>query len=621
MKNIKIMMIVILVFCILVISGCELQLSQPKGNALISKSEATDTLEGRVSLIAIDDFDNPQNSRLEWFINTPQGSFILRGDNLFSLTPGSKIRVSGKLDGTDLTITDEIVILRDVELPGPEFNLGENKILIISGEYGDYPTNLDTEEIRHFTFEGFPSINGYYEENSYGKSWFEGDVIGPLYLGDIKPTGMPCWPLNHQNKITITEDFIEAVDSLINFTEYKRIIFLLGDNCANGFGEIGPAVHETSDGEVIQTWAWVSSYRVSDFIHIASHELGHNFGTLHSNFAYCGNIDFGDNFSNCESWEYGNIFSVMGGNSRLGHFTVNYKDQIGWINIDEKINVTSGKYFLTPLEIDNGLKEIMIPYGVINAPSFTSFLGNVSAYYIIEYRQPLGYDNNWNPDYNYSNYTYATPEINGTFVTFRTIPYDDLFFNPYFNSNEHLIDSTPEEWELNGTKMPQEDSMLLEGQEFHDNNIGITIRVLSMNSSGAEIEIIRTKVPSWTECNTETQPKNCNAVCTDLNTTCVEECTTISRVENAGAEIFIDVNDCSLDYSYESGCFNTIPTGSSRHCCCLIESVGEPEPPSGGGKEVYQQALLEEEGSQLSKESIFTKIINIIKNILTAKIK
>ncbi|MFH1376891.1 MAG: FG-GAP-like repeat-containing protein [Candidatus Woesearchaeota archaeon] len=178
------------------------------------------------------------------------------------------------------------------------------------------------------------------------------------------------------------------------------------------------------------------------------------------------------------------------------------------------------------------------------------------------------------------------------------------------------------------------------------------------------------KVPTWTECNTETQPKDCNDVCEDLNTTCIDECTTISGVENAGAEIFIDVNDCSLDYSYESGCFNTIPTGSSRHCCCLLESISEPDfcgdgncngnetdincpedcgcqaagcdtfapgdcycdsvcveygdccsdacsecgyCPRGGGKKLYQQ---------LSKEpTIFTKILNTIKNILTAKIK
>jgi len=621
MKNKKIIGVILLIFSFLIISGCELQHSPPKENTIIGKINVVNTFEGRVYPIYIDDFNNPENSGLEWIINSPEGFFPLRGDNLLSLTPSSKIKVKGKLQGNTLTISDnEIITLEEGELAGPDFNLGENQILILFGEYGDTPFGHSFEEVQQNIFGSEDSIDDFYKENSYEKTWFSGDIIGPIFLGSEFPKDEDCNSINWD----ASQQMMEFVNPSVDFTQYKRIMFVFNfPGCGASYAGVGAFTQETPDGEVIQSWSWVQ-FQSDFFIGVGSHELGHNFGTYHSNFVDCGDDSFGDSFDNCEHEVYGNLFTIMGGGGKR-HFTANHKHKLGWFASDDTIWTYANEWprtiSLIPLESNmEGVKEIIIPYLIFNSNDEIPFLWEywayyddpIHTYYSLEYRQPIGYDVN---DFYYGNL------INdGVFIVFRSWPVESEPENPplpWTLTAEHLIDTSPG----NYLYMPQEDAVLLEGEEYYDNNIGIKIKVLSMNSSGAEIEIIKTKVPTWTECNTETHPEDCNDVCTDLNTTCTEECTTISGVENAGAEIFIDVDDCSLDYSYESGCFNTIPSGSSRHCCCLIESVGEPEPPTGGGKALPHQQYIGEEDSQLSKESIFTKIINIIKNILTAKIK
>ena len=102
--------------------------------------------------------------------------------------------------------------------------------------------------------------------------------------------------------------------------------------------------------------------RLHEFAWTASHEMGHNMGLLHANALACEDasgqpVSFG---ASCESVEYGDPFSTMGGNQGYGAdgswafmsplFSAEELNHLGWLDPTETRTVTgSGTYDLVPL--------------------------------------------------------------------------------------------------------------------------------------------------------------------------------------------------------------------------------------------------------------------------------
>ena len=105
----------------------------------------------------------------------------------------------------------------------------------------DLPFQHTLEETERVIFGAEPSVDDFYRENSGGLTWLSGIVLGPYYLGEHMPWGQPS---------EVANSLLSAADPYVDFTQYKRIIFVIGFFC--GYGEVGAGVHVTPDGEVTQ---------------------------------------------------------------------------------------------------------------------------------------------------------------------------------------------------------------------------------------------------------------------------------------------------------------------------------------------------------------------------------
>jgi len=119
-------------------------------NSVVSSSAETDAsdtvLEGTVSLMAADDFERG-TSRTYYTLQTKDGMIELKDVQLGELKPGAKYRILGTADGKTFSAKPGgMTLLDDPGMPGPEWNLGENKLLVILGEYGDAPLEHTREE-------------------------------------------------------------------------------------------------------------------------------------------------------------------------------------------------------------------------------------------------------------------------------------------------------------------------------------------------------------------------------------------------------------------------------------------------------------------------------------------
>jgi hypothetical protein len=132
------------------------------------------------------------------------------------------------------------------------------------------------------------------------------------------------------------------------------------------------------------------------YLNVVAHELGHLIGAKHARAVECSN---GVLSGNCDLWEYGNMFDIMGvsagatnlqGAELTGHFSVASKEFLGWLNtattapiIESKEN---GIYTIAALE-ENSLR----PKGIKVLRNIEQETGTKTFFYI-EFRAPIGFD-------------------------------------------------------------------------------------------------------------------------------------------------------------------------------------------------------------------------------------
>jgi hypothetical protein len=113
---------------------------------------------------------------------------------------------------------------------------------------------------------------------------------------------------------------------------------------------------------------------------IIEHEMGHNLGLRHSNSLKC-SIDIP-----CYSYEYGDIYDTMGGNSLAKHFNAFQKEILGWLNYNVSppiLNVaTSGQYTISPYGTND-----------LNTKAIKVLMdGSTNKYFYVEYRAGVGFE-------------------------------------------------------------------------------------------------------------------------------------------------------------------------------------------------------------------------------------
>jgi hypothetical protein len=204
---------------------------------------------------------------------------------------------------------------------------------------------------------------------------------------------------------------------------------------------------------------WVQSW-LGNFV--VAHELAHNFGLGHSNSFVC--KDSNNNVvpvsDNCLSYEYGDVFDIMGRGSGWGLHMNNYqKGRLNWFTKTNtqsvtRSNVTSdGLYTIKPIEqLSSGVQSLKL------------YVNDSKLFYYLEYRQPFGFD--------VFNTTAAV--VNG--VSIRLAPDYSIY------SDSLLIDTSQ-------VRTGFYDAPLLVDQTFTDIIRGVTITTVSATASEATVRV------------------------------------------------------------------------------------------------------------------------------------
>jgi hypothetical protein len=405
--------------------------------------------------------DHPGFSKTRYRVKTAKGWLALHfaNDPPTQMPTGSQVQVQGvQVDG-DVALYSGSTSVQSVSpattaalLPN---TFGAQQTLVILVNFQDAPTQPWTiSQVQSAVF-GSTGASGFIQENSYGQTWFTGDVRGWYTIPDSSTT---C------NTAQIATDADNAAAAAgVNLASYPHKVYVYPNNSACGWSGVAGVGGNPSQ-------AWINGEIAPTLF---AHELGHSLGLWHSHGLDCGSAVIG---ANCTVLEYGNITDIMG--DLLGDYTAFQKERLGWINYGSSPPITtvavSGTYAIDPWESTGTNPKAL---KILKSTDATTGL---RTWYYVEFRQPVGWDQGL--------LSYASGSnnfTNGVLVTTGT---------ESTPNSSNLLDMTPGSWGA---------SALVPGQTFTDPTAGVTITTSSVSSSGASVQVT---VPTATSTCTHANP-------------------------------------------------------------------------------------------------------------------
>ncbi len=242
------------------------------------------------------------------------------------------------------------------------------------------PSTVTTQNVQNAFFGTTGrSLDLFWRESSYNKTWTTGDVYGWFTLDAAYNCTQPDQMLAAA---------IKAADSTVNFQNYSRVflIFPKPAGCAYaGLSDVGCSTYTSpADGTFRSSAHWL----VADYFSTSDqgakllvHEAGHGLGLGHSrsrdfNFDPLGALGSAGTINT-----YGDINSAMG-SWNFGHYTGSQKLGLGWQTGGSNVLTvqSSGSYTIQPTGVaTTGAQTLKIQRGTGN-----------SSWLWVEYRQPTG---------------------------------------------------------------------------------------------------------------------------------------------------------------------------------------------------------------------------------------
>jgi hypothetical protein len=385
--------------------------------ALLALPAFADEATGTLTILHSDNFQTGQSTH-QWVVHEDNGR-----DHKVEVTKdqekhlGKKVKVKGnrKADGT--IKVDQVDMLGS---PLVSELTGGTNVLFVVLNFSDTPNPYTQAEV-----QGVVSLlAGFYAEASYGGQTLNITVTRPLTIPIARAAGCGSDAVGAAADAAATTGGYNV--SSFNYRFYVMPTAPCGWT-GSAYVGIGRAWSNGSNSQLTY-----------------SHELGHNFGLLHSGRVPV--VGPGRTVS-----EYGDIYSPMG-NAAMHHYVAAQKATMNWLTPEQTATVAGGtqNYTLAPLEVAGGaLYQVRIP------------TPNGSRTYALEYRKPVGFDDTL--CFN-SSCVGAVPE--GVFV--------------------HLL---PPFESASGDDDTQLVSSLALGNTYTDPEYPISVSYISTSAAGAVVEI------------------------------------------------------------------------------------------------------------------------------------
>ena len=373
--------------------------------------------------------DRDPGSRFIYFLRTALERLELRfAADAPALQTGDHVRARGRRSNGVLAL-DSSTSVQTLAAALPN-TFGAQKTILILVNFNDnttQPYSLATAQSVMNTTSNFDM------ENSYAQTFLTGiantsmaaDVYGWF---TINQSSTVC---DYSTTATLAEQAATAAG--VNLSQYSRRVFAFPQNACTwwGLGTVGGNPSK----------AWVNG---SFQLRVVGHEMGHNLGLYHSHSMSCDSAA-------CTTSEYGNPYDIMGSSSY--HFNAFQKERLGWLNYNVSPPITTvqsdGLYWISPYETHNSDPKALKILKSIDSSGHPT-------YYYVEYRANLGFD----------------AGMSGVILHIGT------------ESNG----SSSYSWDLDQVTTAS-DWVLNVGQTYSDPTAGVTIALLSQDSTGANVSV------------------------------------------------------------------------------------------------------------------------------------
>ncbi len=437
-------------------------------------------IKGVLSVRHEDDFKNRTSTTTYSLTDAKDRKTIYK---IYFLSPPS-LRQSGSMVSLKGIRIDNTVITGQIDTKGAQVQgistaLGKHKILAILFNISTGRGGITVQDFK----EVLDKVNEYYRENSYGKTWFEFDILEITKSRDTTPN---CSVDELIQDLGITRETLSRYEAVL----VSRVDSTLGSTCGNNRDQ--QQIELVGEGSVTKTIVNVNvgstkSGQMSSLGYYG-HELGHFLGVFHDYSLGCPK-GVSISYRGCQAWERGDVWTVMGASPHAAmHMTAPQKEYLGWFSPLQVTTVShNGTYTIEPISTQsNGLKVLKIPRGYndfwdIRNGKEVLLVGEFPADYLyIEYKQPIGWDsgmvgNSWQGDV-YDGIRLMTISSNAA---------DSV------GEFSDLLDTTPDEDSTTDNTMPPNvlNTTLHAGKTFIDPATGTRVTLKEKNIDKAIVEI------------------------------------------------------------------------------------------------------------------------------------
>lgn len=338
-------------------------------------------------------------------------------------------------------------------------SIGQISAAVVLVNFSDNPVQPKTPAYIQNIF--YNDVNNYFKEASLNKlSILSGSTHGWYTI--------PVTSNNCDTSLIAQEGRTAAAANGVDLSSFQLIVFMFPTNSGCGFSGVGGSSPTGQSYIFIHDTAGMSTK-------VIAHEMGHAMGLMHSDALNCGATCIGTEGVNCTRVGYGDPADLMG--TRMGHMNAFIKESLGWINSGGAPSIThvqaSGNYRIGTYELNNSDAKAL---KILKSTNSTT---GKNTYYYVEYRQPVGFDLGLANVIN-SNLTQG--------VLVHQAEENNLLSSLFLDMTPNSVVDTTRTADF-------EDGALGVGKTYVDSVAGVSIKLVSMDANGANIEVTLTLQP------------------------------------------------------------------------------------------------------------------------------